>query len=151
MSDLFQALFRVELGKRGLLIVGIPLLMIAVPFVANPGDNVPLGLTMIGAFWGVLALGLPYLGVRAAMKNPNFSHEVQYTFSGAGIDIVAEHSNSHMDWTLVTGARETKNFILLIVIRSTVLPLPKRCFQAGDLDRIKEMLRSGVAGKVKLK
>jgi hypothetical protein len=151
MRDLFSPLFFINLKKLWFLTIGLPVVFLLNLTLNGRGqtDGVPAGLIFAGVLWVMITFG-PYLGARATMKQPNYGSDIRYTFSESGIDVVAKHSDTHLDWTLVTRAIETGSSLVLIVSRATLV-IPEKAVSPSDLGPLKELIRASVKGKVKLK
>jgi YcxB-like protein len=152
--DLFSVLFWFGLRRFWFFTIGLPVLAVSYPFTvrgaATEGDNRLLGYAIMGGMWAVMTWLSPFLGARAAMKNPDFQGEIHYRFSDGGIDTAAAHSNSHIDWEVVTRVSETRRFILVVSSARNVLrPLPKSSFAPADLVALRTLVNMHVTDRLR--
>jgi len=114
-------------------------------------DLIPLGYYFAG-FYALFVFILPYFSPRSNFKSHKNLHGViHYTFSKAAIEIETQTSSSRTDWTNVYKAIETKSFFFIYLSKQLRWVIPKRAIpDAAALDSLRQLLRTCVAGKVKL-
>jgi hypothetical protein len=88
----------------------------------------------------------PYFSAKKQLqKNPQLAGPTTVTFSDAGLDMIAPHSESHLDWSGIVKVRETSTLFLIYPQQAIAQILPKRCFTSiEDEGRVRQMLRSHV-------
>ncbi len=155
-SDLFSVLFWFNFQRLWIMTALIPGCLILALLTSGGktprGENMLPGATIVFGVWAMVTFVIPYVGARAAMKNPNFQGEIQYTFSDAGVATAAKHATSHMDWEMVTRVDDTRRFLLITFsARNVIHPVPKSALSPEDLMALRALLRSHVKGKLRLK
>ena len=148
--DFYRAMFWINVRKFWFLIQSLPICITYAALSSSEQNALPasLGLT---ALWGMVTFMVPYLGARAALRNRNFEHLIQCTFSAEGMDVVAKHSSGHMAWIMVTRVTESKHYVMIMVAGNLLHLIPKACFSSEDFKSFKDLLGSSVSGKVGLK
>ncbi len=97
-----------------------------------------------------LIYGLTYGQARAAMKNPSFQKPLMLSFSKDGVELSGAHAAGRVDWVLIKGAFETKRFIF-VKQRGMFYLVPKAQITPSEVASIRDLLRSHLPGKVKLR
>ena len=151
MRDIFGTLFWINFRKFWFFTLVLPICIVYAAFNYNDQSNFPWAMAWVCGLWVMFTFVFPYLGVRAAAKSPNFQDVLQYTFSEGGIDFAGKYSSAHLDWKLVTRVNENNPYVMFQVGRQSLHLIPKACFSSEDLKSLKELLRTSVSGKVRLK
>ena len=74
-------------------------------------------------------------------KHPNFGRPCHLVIDDDGLHLTDEVSQSHKKWLAYTKYRETPNLIVLQLGARLVDVIPKRAFEAPQLDQFKELLQ----------
>lgn len=109
--------------------------------------------TRAEAWWapsGVIFLPLLYFlslrRVAMAMERAHLPNGVTtYTIAESGVECTNDVARSQTQWTAFIKAAETKRSFLLFMRNSAFIILPKRCFAAADVPRLRLILERGVA------
>jgi hypothetical protein len=89
----------------------------------------PFGFFLLLPF-GMLVSGIASKGVRELCERG-----IRYTFSDANVVAQSESARTEFSWTTVQRAWESRTFVAMRVGASLVI-VPKRCLEAGDLPRL---------------
>ena len=99
-----------------------------------------------------LALGLVYWSAASQFqRGAPHAATMRYRFSPTALEIGSKIRAGRLPWQAISEAFETKKGFLLFLSPGEHYIVPKRCFpKAGDVDRLRELLREQVASKTRL-
>jgi uncharacterized protein (DUF58 family) len=100
--------------------------------------------------WIVFRFYIPYCSVRAFARTPGALAPITYIFSADGVTAQFENASNTAAWTLVKGASETANFILIKMQRGSFHLLPKKQITEDQATLVRRILRKHVPAKVHL-
>jgi YcxB-like protein len=89
----------------------------------------PFALAMAILF---LAFALPFLSAREAIKNPNLSGELLYSFTPDGVQAVGPTAKTSLNWRAFLNVHEAKDAFWLYLSTENAFILPKRCFSSEN-------------------
>jgi YcxB-like protein len=101
----------------------------------------------------VILFVFPYFSARSSFKShPALQQETLYTFSDDGISVQSPTASSRTDWSNITQATETRNYLYLFLSKNIRWIIPKRSFSdTASLSALREILKSHIKGKVRLR
>jgi hypothetical protein len=133
--------------------------LLAIPAVAIVGSLVlasdlpgrvtfvAVSLCAMAAVYYAALLGIAAKMYRAHLRNG----ATTYTFSPAGFDCNSERSTSSTQWSALQQAVETRRSFLLVYPNTCFLIVPKSCIPAGEIEYLRSLLQSNLAGKTSLR
>ena len=99
----------------------------------------------------VLSALLVLLQTRSFTKYPGILSPIWFSFSSSGVVSELVHQKSSADWSLMTGAVESAEFIFIGMQRGTYYVIPKAQLTADQVVRLKDILRRYVAKNIRLR
>jgi hypothetical protein len=96
---------------------------------------------------------LPYFSARSNFRSQKaLQQTTNYTFSEEGIQTESETASSRTDWSNVHQVVETGSYLFVYLAKNLRYVIPKRCVpDAEELVVLRQILRAGVKGKIKLR
>ncbi len=100
---------------------------------------------------GILLFNFRRRARKQLSSSRELSGEATYEFSDTGFDTRTHFSSSTSTWEALHGARESREAFIFYRSNASFHIVPKRTFKSpGDIDALREIIRSRVSGKVKL-
>lgn len=127
-------------------------LLILIVFLFGTLEQFPWLQLTFGLF---LTIGLPISVYFSAKKNyksnKRISETVNYEFDKENIITIGESFNSKLTWDKIYGVTESNDWILIWQNRQVANVVPKRDFKVGELQKFKDIVKSHIGLKNKLK
>lgn len=82
----------------------------------------------------------PKLMDRMLRKSPSWGKPLVYTFEEARVTQKSAHSEAVMQWEAFRKVEELPDWFLLYIGPIVYVPLPKRAFQEGEMERFRNLL-----------
>lgn len=109
-------------------------------------------LAILGVWFALLRLGLPYLSARSFRRdNHCATHPMRRMVSAEGLRTECETTSTDVRWTGIHGVVETPEFFLFYVTPACAIQLPKRAIATPvELDRLRRLLREQLGQRANL-
>jgi hypothetical protein len=110
-------------------------------------DKVRTIQTLLPVWAGVFSLPILFVvasyfsAVSRLRHNPNLRNELKYSFSDEGIATEGPTMRGSLTWSGLHRIEETRHAFLLFHDKTTAQVLPKRFFNAGEMDDFRDMIR----------
>jgi len=132
--------------KRLWIVAGISVVLLGVAMLLGGKDlsrdwlfSYGPALLLFGALWVAIFRFMPgRLIAKSRFPDP---HPLRYTFTEAGAKIATATSESTIQWAGYIKVEETEEWLLLFQNKMVANPVLKSAFQAGELERLREVLR----------
>lgn len=146
-SDLFRSLLLTMMRQPYFWLTPVPLaFVIYTTILANSPYRLILALISVPLF----LLLFPYLTSISIAKRPGVLAPITYLFTENYVSAQFVNGESKADWSLVTGAWETSNYIVVRMQRGSFHLVPKRLITTEQTCRLREILRAHVLKGVRL-
>ncbi|HLH02563.1 MAG TPA: YcxB family protein [Bryobacteraceae bacterium] len=94
-------------------------------------------------------LAMPYNATRASLKNPGLRDPITYTFNDLTVTAKFSNGENRADWSLVTGAFETSNYLFVLMQRGSFHLIPKQQIDEFQLHSLRQLLRHQLGPKAR--
>ena len=109
------------------------------------------GVVLAAAVGLAISVLLVLYQTKSVTKYPGMLSPITLLFSNSGIASELANEDSRTNWTLVTGALESTEFIFIGMRRGTYFLVPKLQLTADQIARLKDILRQHVSKNLKLR
>lgn len=132
--------------KRLWLVAGISVVLLGVAMLLGGGSlnrgwllSYGPALLLFGTLWLLIFRYMPgRLIAKSRFPDP---HPLRYVFGEEGVKIATATSESSIQWAGYLKAEETEEWLLLFQNKMVANPVLKAAFQAGELERLRAVLR----------